>query len=67
MDMGRTDIEHKMNMNENLNSINLLQKYNKKNTNDFLLITLIAAYSNFDMRYNMHWKLIDKNQILLTL
>lgn len=32
MDMGRTDIEHKMNMNENLNSINLLQKYNKKKT-----------------------------------
>lgn len=54
MDMGRTDIEHKMNMNENLNSINLLQKYNKKITNDFLLLTLIAAYLNFDMRYNMH-------------
>lgn len=55
MDMGRTDIEHKMNMNENLNSINLLQKYNKKkNTNDFLLLALIAAYSKFDMRYNMH-------------
>lgn len=54
MDMERTDIEHKMNMNENLNSINLLQKYNKKNTNDLLLFALITAYSNFDMRYNMH-------------
>lgn len=50
MDMGRTDIEHKKNMNENLNSINLLQKYNKKKI-DFLLLDMFAAYSNFDKRY----------------
>lgn len=53
MDMGRTDIEHKKNMNENLNSINLLQKYNIKNKIDFLLLDMIAAYLNFDKR-NMH-------------
>lgn len=65
MDMGRTDIEHKKNMNENLNSINLLQKYNKIKI-DFLLLDMLAAYSNFDKRY-IHWKLIDNNQVFRTL
>lgn len=49
MDMGRTDIEHKMNMNENLNSINLLQKYNKKKHKRLFITRL--DYSLFKFRY----------------
>lgn len=57
-------------MNENLNSINLLLKYNKKNNNGFLLVNIAGNLnlknSAYDM-HNTHYELIDNKNSFDTL